>query len=119
MGEYADMIIEGLLCQGCHELIDGGESGHPRYCSDKCAEEDGAEGSDIDDYAHPFDEIEADFEIIKRALKEYKKLSYTFACKNKCQKTNRGIKHANHCKANKHKELAKKALDKFNELDLL
>lgn len=34
MGEAADMVLEGLLCQSCTELIDGEETGFPRYCED-------------------------------------------------------------------------------------
>lgn len=30
----AEMILEGLLCQCCGELIDGEEPGIPRSCAD-------------------------------------------------------------------------------------
>jgi len=34
MGDIADMMIEGLLCQQCGSHIDGETPGHPRYCAD-------------------------------------------------------------------------------------
>ncbi len=34
MGEAADMILEGLLCEACGDVIDGEEPGYPRKC--KC-----------------------------------------------------------------------------------
>lgn len=42
MGEAAEMILEGLLCQICGELVDGEESGYPRTC-EGCGGEDDAE----------------------------------------------------------------------------
>lgn len=33
MGEAADMILDGLLCAGCGEFLDGEETGYPRYCA--------------------------------------------------------------------------------------
>jgi endogenous inhibitor of DNA gyrase (YacG/DUF329 family) len=43
MGEYADMMLDGTLCEGCGTFIDfdGGE-GFPRYCSNQCARDRGA-----------------------------------------------------------------------------
>jgi len=32
MGDIADMILDGLVCQVCGELIDGDEPGYPRTC---------------------------------------------------------------------------------------
>lgn len=32
MGEVADMILRGLICEGCCIIIDGGEPGYPRMC---------------------------------------------------------------------------------------
>jgi hypothetical protein len=37
MGEIADMIVEGILCEQCGMLIDGKASGYPRTC-DFCKE---------------------------------------------------------------------------------
>lgn len=42
MGEAADMLLNGLLCECCGELIDGEEPGFPRYCSAECVEARGA-----------------------------------------------------------------------------
>lgn len=36
MGEIAEMMLEGLLCEGCGVCIDGGAPGHPRKCGE-CA----------------------------------------------------------------------------------
>ncbi|WP_197021177.1 hypothetical protein [Sporolactobacillus terrae] len=38
MGEYAEMMLEGVLCEQCGCLIDGEETGYPRLCED-CARE--------------------------------------------------------------------------------
>lgn len=32
MGDAAEMILEGLLCEQCGVLIDGDEPGYPRLC---------------------------------------------------------------------------------------
>jgi hypothetical protein len=34
MGETADLILEGYICQHCRELIDGDDPGYPRSCQD-------------------------------------------------------------------------------------
>jgi len=34
MGDIADMILEGLLCEGCGAYIDGDGDGVPRRCGD-------------------------------------------------------------------------------------
>ncbi len=33
MGEIADMMLEGAMCQWCGEFIDGGGEGFPTICS--------------------------------------------------------------------------------------
>lgn len=38
MGEIAEMMLEGLLCQCCGSLIDMEEPGYPRSCEDCVAE---------------------------------------------------------------------------------
>ena len=38
MGEIAEMVIEGILCEGCGVLIDGEQTGYPRQC-DYCDQE--------------------------------------------------------------------------------
>lgn len=42
MGDVADAMIEGFLCECCGTFIDGEEPGYPRYCSPQCARDRGA-----------------------------------------------------------------------------
>lgn len=42
MGEIADMMIDGTLCEACGEFIDDEGHGFPRYCSRSCSESRGA-----------------------------------------------------------------------------
>lgn len=38
MGDWAEMMLDGTLCEGCGEFIDDdGAAGVPRYCSPACA----------------------------------------------------------------------------------
>src|SRR5262245_56945803 len=37
MGEIAEMMLDGTLCEGCGEFIGGDGDGIPRYCSRQCA----------------------------------------------------------------------------------
>lgn len=37
MGDAADMLLDGTLCEACGTFIDDDEPGHPRYCDDECA----------------------------------------------------------------------------------
>lgn len=39
MGEFAELVIDGWLCQGCSQLIDETGPGYPRTCRD-CLEDD-------------------------------------------------------------------------------
>lgn len=34
MGDVADLIVEGFVCQHCGEYLDGDDPGHPRSCED-------------------------------------------------------------------------------------
>lgn len=34
MGEVAEMLIEGLLCEGCGIFLDGEHPGYPRKCEE-------------------------------------------------------------------------------------
>lgn len=44
MGEYADMMLDGTLCECCGSFIDDdGAEGFPRYCSKQCARDRGAD----------------------------------------------------------------------------
>lgn len=49
MGEIADMMINGLMCEGCGEFLDGNEPGYARYCSEQCAKNRGVEYNESDD----------------------------------------------------------------------
>lgn len=42
MGDIADMMLDGTLCEACGSYIDTEEPGHPRYCSPQCAADRGA-----------------------------------------------------------------------------
>jgi len=39
MGEIADMMIDGEMCQMCGCFIDDGPLGYPGYCSEACKQE--------------------------------------------------------------------------------
>lgn len=39
MGEIADMMVNGTLCESCDALIDGETVGYVRYC-EECKEEE-------------------------------------------------------------------------------
>jgi len=42
MGEIAEMMLDGTMCECCGEFIHEGESnGFPRYCSEQCASDRG------------------------------------------------------------------------------
>lgn len=43
MGEYAEMMLDGTLCEGCGTYIDDFDAGFPRYCSKQCAKDRGAD----------------------------------------------------------------------------
>lgn len=44
MGEIADMMLEGEMCEGCGEYLeDGDNAGIPDYCSEECARDRGAD----------------------------------------------------------------------------
>jgi hypothetical protein len=43
MGEIADMMLDGTLCEACGSYIEGNGEGFPRYCSDQCARDRGAD----------------------------------------------------------------------------
>lgn len=40
MGDIADMMLDGTLCEGCGVFL-GEASGHVRYCSKQCANDRG------------------------------------------------------------------------------
>lgn len=46
MGEIAEMMLDGTLCEGCGEYLGEGD-GFPQYCSASCAGDRGADPSQI------------------------------------------------------------------------
>lgn len=48
MGEIADMMLDGTMCEGCGEYMGEGD-GFPQYCSEQCANDRGANPSQIKD----------------------------------------------------------------------
>lgn len=46
MGEYAEMMLDGTLCEGCGVYLDNDLEGFPQLCSD-CAEERRSWGREI------------------------------------------------------------------------
>lgn len=47
MGEIADSMIYGEACEMCGVQLDGEGSGFPRYCSIECANDRGADQSQV------------------------------------------------------------------------
>ena len=47
MGDIADMMIDGILCEGCGVWIDDEDAGYPRLC-ESCAHECRADGRNIE-----------------------------------------------------------------------
>lgn len=43
MGDIADMMLDGTLCEGCGVYIEGDADGFPRYCSAQCRRDRGAD----------------------------------------------------------------------------
>jgi len=39
MGEIAEMMLDGTLCECCGSYIGRGSQGYPGYCSRQCAED--------------------------------------------------------------------------------
>ena len=47
MGEIADSMINGEVCEMCGVPLEGEPSGFPRYCSTECADDRGADHSQV------------------------------------------------------------------------
>lgn len=47
MGEIADSMIYGECCEMCGVPLDGEAMGFPRYCSEACAKDRGADSSQV------------------------------------------------------------------------
>lgn len=60
MGEIAEMMLDGTLCQVCGSVIDGDTPGYPRYCID-CAK---------DEVVSDIEEIEYDFNFNKVGIEK-------------------------------------------------
>ena len=60
MGEIAEMMLDGTLCQICGSVIDGDTPGYPRYCED-CAK---------DEVEQNIEEIEYDFNFNKVGMEK-------------------------------------------------
>ena len=60
MGEIAEMMLDGTLCQVCGSIIDGDTPGYPRYCED-CAK---------DEVVSDIEEIEYDFNFNKVGIEK-------------------------------------------------
>lgn len=60
MGEIAEMMLDGTLCQVCGSVIDGDTPGYPRYCED-CAK---------DEVVSNIEEIEYDFNFNKVGIEK-------------------------------------------------
>lgn len=43
MGEIAEMMVNGDLCEMCGSVLPGEGQGFPRYCSAECADDSGAD----------------------------------------------------------------------------
>lgn len=69
MGEIAEMMLNGTLCEACGEYIQQSEAqGYPRYCSKRCANSRGVEffkEEDEDDEDQPlsFKELKTEIKI--------------------------------------------------------
>lgn len=49
MGEIAEMLLDGTLCEGCGVALESEPQGFPNYCSKQCAKDRGADWYDDDD----------------------------------------------------------------------
>lgn len=47
MGDIADSMIFGEACEMCGVFLDGQQPGYPRYCSEACAKDRGADMSQV------------------------------------------------------------------------
>ena len=47
MGEIADMMLDGTLCEGCGVYLEQEAPGFPGYCSEECARARGATSEQV------------------------------------------------------------------------
>lgn len=57
MGEIADAMINGELCEMCGVALDGDAPGYPRYCSLECAQDRGAGPAQVVSQEDQFDDM--------------------------------------------------------------
>lgn len=62
MGDIADSMLDGTVCEACGAYIDDEAEDFPRYCSSQCAKDRGA------DYGADYESI-PDLETDKRTVK--------------------------------------------------
>lgn len=48
MGDIADMMLDGTMCEACGVFLDDNGYGIPRYCSSECAKDRGFDGVQSD-----------------------------------------------------------------------
>jgi hypothetical protein len=49
MGEIADMMLDGTMCECCGEFMGSEGEGFPRYCSEECAKNRGVDFQEQDE----------------------------------------------------------------------
>lgn len=82
MGEIAEMMLDGTLCEGCGEYIGDG-SGFPGYCSDACARGRGMT------YAAPKVRLSPN---ARRAQRQNQERAAIANRKHKCSKCGKGFR---------------------------
>lgn len=74
MGEIAEMMLDGTMCEGCGEFLDGESPGYPRYCSKQCAEDRGVEDEDEASIENTYIYLDVAICSINNAIDMIKKL---------------------------------------------
>ena len=95
MGEIAEMMLDGTLCQVCGGVIDGDTPGYPRYCKD-CAKDEVVSNIEEIEYDFNFNKVGierlAEQVIVQGTIKQKKAIINTlYKCidrlKKKCNNT--------------------------------
>ena len=68
MGEIADMMLDGTLCECCGCYI-GSDAGFPQYCSDECAADRGALAQRSSTFART--PVKARYDAVTKVAKPY------------------------------------------------
>lgn len=92
MGEIAEMMLDGTLCERCGGVVDGTTPGYPRLCSD-CSYEDKFDGITPEDFNHSIRCIKyfANEIIDEGDTRQRKKL------RNVCSRIMNKVKEKNKC----------------------